>query len=59
MPTTVPDPRPTDSPFLVAILVAAKRSGDEMLESLACDWLAEIGIQVVFDTTFDMEGGNP
>lgn len=43
------DPRPTDPPFLFCILLAAIKSGDEMLESLARDWLAEVGIRVVVD----------
>lgn len=43
------DPRPTDPPFLFCMLLAAKKSGDQMLESLARDWLAERGIRVVFD----------
>jgi hypothetical protein len=42
------DPRPTDPPFLFTVLLAAWKSGDSMLESLARDWLAEIGIHVVF-----------
>jgi hypothetical protein len=48
MTKTLPDPQPTDAPFLFAILVAARKSGDSMLESLARDWLSEIGIHVVF-----------
>jgi hypothetical protein len=49
MPATqAPDPRPTDPPFLFTILLAARKSKDSMLESLARDWLAEIGIRVVF-----------
>jgi hypothetical protein len=48
MTKSLPDPRPTDPPFLFTILVAARKSGDSMLESLARDWLAEIGIRVVF-----------
>jgi hypothetical protein len=43
------DPRPTDPPFLFVTLIAAIKSGDKMLESLARDWLAEVGIRVVFD----------
>jgi len=42
------DPRPTDPPFLFVILLSARKSGDRMLESLARDWLAEIGIRVMF-----------
>jgi hypothetical protein len=30
------------------MLLAARKAGDRMLESLARDWLAELGIQVVF-----------
>ena len=41
-------PRPTDPPFLFVILIAARKAGDCMLESLAREWLAEIGIRVVF-----------
>lgn len=49
MPTHPPhDPRPTDPPFLFVTLLAARKAGDRMLESLARDWLAEIGIRVVF-----------
>ena len=42
------DPRPTDPPFLFVILLAARKAGDRMLESLAREWLAEVGIRVVF-----------
>ena len=42
------DPRPDNPPFLFCILLSARKSGDRMLESLARDWLAEIGIRVVF-----------
>jgi len=42
------DPRPTDPPFLFVMLLAARKAKDRMLESLARDWLAEIGIRVVF-----------
>ena len=41
--------RPGDPPFLFCILLAARHSGDRVLESLARDWLAEVGICVVFD----------
>jgi len=47
-PNPPPDPRPTDPPFLFVTLLAARKSGDRMLESLARGWLAEIGIRVVF-----------
>ena len=51
MTSTPPDtdPRPTDPPFLFCILLAARKAGDRMLESLARDWLAEVGIRVVID----------
>jgi hypothetical protein len=42
------EPRPTDPPFLFVVLLAARKAGDQMLESLARDWLAEVGIRVVF-----------
>jgi len=48
-----PDPRPTDPPFLFVMLLAARRAGDRMLESLARDWLAEVGIRVVFADALD------
>jgi hypothetical protein len=51
--TDTTDPRPTDPPFLFVMLLAARKAGDRMLESLARDWLAEIGIRVVFDETFN------
>ena len=50
-PPPAPDPtvpRPSDPPFLFAILVAARKAGDRMLEALARDWLAECGIRVRF-----------
>ena len=46
MTSTPPD---TDPPFLFCILLAARKAGDRMLESLARDWLAEVGIRVVID----------
>ncbi|CAN5332968.1 hypothetical protein BH11PLA2_BH11PLA2_01790 [soil metagenome] len=42
------DPRPSDPPFLFVTLIAARRSGDRMLEGLARGWLAELGIKVQF-----------
>ena len=48
MPQTSTDPRPSDPPFLFVTLLAARKAGDRMLESLARGWLAEIGIRVVF-----------
>jgi len=54
MPHLAPtDPRPTDPPFLFVMLLSARKSGDRMLESLARDWLAEIGIRVVFGDALD------
>jgi hypothetical protein len=47
------DPRPSDPPFLFVTLLAARKAGDPMLESLARDWLAEVGIRVVFDDALD------
>jgi hypothetical protein len=47
------DPRPTDPPFLFVTLLAARKAGDAMLESLARDWLAEVGIRVTFDDPLD------
>jgi hypothetical protein len=49
-----PDPRPNDPPFLFVTLLAARKAGDSMLESLARDWLAEVGIRVVFDDPLDV-----
>jgi hypothetical protein len=56
MPTQ-PDPRPTDIPFLFVILLAARKAGDLVLESLARDWLAEAGIRVVFADARDSTSG--
>lgn len=39
----------TDPPFLVAILVGATRTGDDMLRELAEGWLAALGVRVTFD----------
>jgi hypothetical protein len=64
MPThPAPDPLPSDPPFLFVTLLAARKAGDRMLESLARDWLAEIGIRVVFVDSLDSplgvkEGGH-
>ena len=62
-PTSDPtDPRPNDPPFLFVILLAARKAKDAMLESLARDWLAEVGIRVVFadelDSPISSNGGN-
>jgi hypothetical protein len=56
-PDDPPDPRPTDPPFLFVTLLAARKAGDRMLESLARDWLAETGIRVVFSDPLDSPGG--
>jgi hypothetical protein len=58
VPTVTPhappdDPRPTDTPFLFVMLLAARKAKDRMLESLARDWLAEVGIRVVFADEVD------
>ena len=54
------DPRPSDPPFLFVTLLAARKAGDRMLESLARDWLAEAGIRVVFADALDSPiGGTP
>lgn len=50
------EPNPGDPPFLFCILLAARHSGDRMLESLARDWLAEAGIRVVFDDGYAPAG---
>src|SRR5262249_30431258 len=52
-PQPLTDPRPTDPPFLFVTLLAARKSGDRMLESLARAWLAEVGIRVVFAGELD------
>jgi hypothetical protein len=56
-PTAQIDPRPTDPPFLFVTLLAARKAGDRMLESLARDWLAEVGIRVVFADALDSPDG--
>lgn len=57
MPHSPPDPRPSDPPFLFVTLLAARKAGDRMLESLARDWLAEVGIRVVFADAQDSPVG--
>lgn len=54
-----PDPRPDDPPFLFVTLLAARKARDRLLESLARDWLAELGIRVVFadELTGDRDDG--
>ena len=49
------DPQPGDPPFLFCILLAARKSKDRVLESLARDWLADLGIHVVL--AGDLDGG--
>ena len=51
------NPRPDDPPFLFVTLLAARKAGDQMLESLARDWLAEVGIRVVFADALDSPQG--
>jgi hypothetical protein len=48
VPRPTDPPKPTDPPFLFVTLLAARKAGDRMLESLARGWLAVIGIRVVF-----------
>ena len=48
MPQPAPDVRPTDPQFLFVTLLAARKSGDELLETLSRGWLAEQGIVVRF-----------
>ena len=38
--------RPTDPPFLIAILIGAMKTGDKMLVGLAREWLADQGIRI-------------
>jgi hypothetical protein len=52
-PAPPAEPRPDDPPFLFVTLLAARKAGDRMSESLARDWLAEIGIHVVFADDLD------
>lgn len=42
-------PKPSDPPFLFAVLIGAMRSGDTMMESLASDWLADLGVHIHVD----------
>lgn len=52
MPTRTPawpaSPNPTDGPFLLALLIGAKRSGDKDREQHARKQLEEIGIGIRF-----------
>ncbi|VTR95142.1 unnamed protein product [Gemmata massiliana] len=52
------DPRPSDPPFLFVILLAARKAGDRMLESLAREWLAELGIRIAFTTRKHLPAGS-
>lgn len=45
-PGEIETPKPTDPPFLFAILIGAMRTGDTMMQSLAREWLADIGVKV-------------
>jgi hypothetical protein len=45
-PEELSNPRPSDPAFLFVTLLAARKAGDRMLESLARGWLAEQGITV-------------
>ena len=56
-PSDPTDPRPSDPPFLFCTLLAARKSGDRVLESLARDWLAAAGIRVVFADALDAPMG--
>jgi hypothetical protein len=42
------DAKPTDPQFQFLMLLVARKARNELLESLARDWLAESGIHVVF-----------
>ncbi|QEL14040.1 hypothetical protein [Limnoglobus roseus] len=41
-------PHPSDPPCLIAILIAAKKTGDKTMSALASQWLEEAGISVRF-----------
>jgi hypothetical protein len=47
-----PTPCVNDPVFLLAILVAAKRSGDRLLARLIRKWMAEVGVRVTFTRCF-------
>lgn len=59
-PTACQTLRPTDPPFLVAVLVGAIKSGDKMTAALAREWLAEAGIKITIakDAPAIREGRN-
>ena len=44
--------QPTDIPFLFVTLVAARNSGDKVLETLARDWLTAQGVCVRFTARY-------
>jgi hypothetical protein len=44
----LPKPQPIDPPFLVAMLIGARKTGDTMMEYLARQWLDEQGIEIRF-----------
>ncbi|MGL5097555.1 MAG: hypothetical protein ACRDD1_18350 [Planctomycetia bacterium] len=46
-------PVPTDPAFLFATLIAARKAGDRLLESLARSWLADLGVRVRFANELD------
>lgn len=39
-------PKPSDPPFLVAILIGAMKTDDRMMTTLARGWLEDIGIRI-------------
>ena len=47
-PPAADPPKPTDPPFLIAILVGAMKTGDRLTATLARQWLADIGIRIAF-----------
>lgn len=47
-PACTDPPKPTDPPFLCAILIGAVKTGDRLTATLARRWLAEIGIRITF-----------
>jgi hypothetical protein len=46
---------PTDAPVLIAALIAARRTGDELLEDICERNLRRLGIGIRFLSTFDPE----
>lgn len=49
-PVSFDQPKPTDPPFLIAILIGARKTGDRFTERLARGWLADVGIKVHFSS---------